>query len=189
MSLSKWATTVTPLSKILALIIFITFPIIGFVLGMEYQKVIYKPKIEYIPSEKVVKISQADTERSLLKRCGEFPEKAYPRKQDFDSITGPFWSSNCRYIIWSQRASFRGYEGSDSQEQTVVNNLDTIKIPDRAGVFFYRDGTEKIIKIFTPKKIKDNFSIDSWNTANSFIYIVNGKNYIYDILKERFSEK
>lgn len=37
MTFPKWATTVTTFSKILALIIFITFPIIGFVLGMKYQ--------------------------------------------------------------------------------------------------------------------------------------------------------
>lgn len=37
MKLPKWATTVTPLSKILALIIFISFPILGFLLGMQYQ--------------------------------------------------------------------------------------------------------------------------------------------------------
>lgn len=37
MSLPKWATTVTPFSKILALIIFITFPIVSFLLGMKYQ--------------------------------------------------------------------------------------------------------------------------------------------------------
>ncbi len=40
MTLSKWATTVTPLSKTLALIIFITFPIIAFILGMRYQQII-----------------------------------------------------------------------------------------------------------------------------------------------------
>jgi len=40
MTLPKWAVTVTPLSKILALIIFIAFPIIGFILGMQYQKMI-----------------------------------------------------------------------------------------------------------------------------------------------------
>jgi putative hemolysin len=37
MKLPKWATTVTPLSKTLALIIFITFPILGFWVGRAYQ--------------------------------------------------------------------------------------------------------------------------------------------------------
>ncbi len=38
MKLSKKYTTVTPLSKILALILFIALPFIGFYLGMLYQK-------------------------------------------------------------------------------------------------------------------------------------------------------
>jgi hypothetical protein len=36
MKLPKWATTVTPLSKIIALIIFITFPIVGTYMGYRY---------------------------------------------------------------------------------------------------------------------------------------------------------
>ena len=40
MKLPKWATKVTPLSKTLALIILITFPILGFWLGMQYQNLL-----------------------------------------------------------------------------------------------------------------------------------------------------
>ena len=40
MKLPKWAITITPLSKILALIIFITFPMVGFWLGMQYQNLL-----------------------------------------------------------------------------------------------------------------------------------------------------
>lgn len=52
MKLSKKYTTVTPLSKTIALILFISLPFIGFYLGMQYQKglevvlqndVIYQP--------------------------------------------------------------------------------------------------------------------------------------------------
>lgn len=38
MKLSKKYTTVTPLSKTIALILFIALPFLGFYLGMEYQK-------------------------------------------------------------------------------------------------------------------------------------------------------
>ncbi len=37
-TLPKWATTVTPFSKYLALILFILLPFIGFYLGMQYQQ-------------------------------------------------------------------------------------------------------------------------------------------------------
>jgi hypothetical protein len=42
MKLPKFLTTVTPLSKTLAAILFITFPVLGFLLGIEYQKVAYE---------------------------------------------------------------------------------------------------------------------------------------------------
>ena len=38
MKLSKKYTTVTPLSKAIAMILFIALPFIGFFLGMQYQK-------------------------------------------------------------------------------------------------------------------------------------------------------
>lgn len=34
----KWATTITPLSKFLAMVLFILLPFLGLYLGMEYQK-------------------------------------------------------------------------------------------------------------------------------------------------------
>ncbi|MFA6081748.1 MAG: hypothetical protein WC741_05095 [Patescibacteria group bacterium] len=50
MSLPKWMTTVTPLSKALALIIFTSFPIIGFFLGIRYQKLVYLSESSITPS-------------------------------------------------------------------------------------------------------------------------------------------
>jgi len=44
MTLPKWASTVTPLSKTIAIIIFISFPILGFILGMKYQQIYLIPK-------------------------------------------------------------------------------------------------------------------------------------------------
>ena len=38
--------TVTPLSKAIALIMFVSFPFIGFFVGMEYQKALDKPLME-----------------------------------------------------------------------------------------------------------------------------------------------
>ncbi len=41
MKLPKYLVTVTPLSKLVALILFILLPILGFFLGMYYQQKIY----------------------------------------------------------------------------------------------------------------------------------------------------
>jgi hypothetical protein len=40
MKLHKSLTTVTPFSKAIALILFITLPFLGFILGMQYQATI-----------------------------------------------------------------------------------------------------------------------------------------------------
>lgn len=45
MKLSKKLTTVTPLSKFLAMTIFILFPFLGFFLGMKYQKILCEQKL------------------------------------------------------------------------------------------------------------------------------------------------
>lgn len=47
--LPKSLTTVTPLSKTIAFLLFILLPFIGFYLGMHYQKVIdtYNPQMIY----------------------------------------------------------------------------------------------------------------------------------------------
>src|SRR5271166_2512755 len=47
MTLPKSLTTVTTLSKILAMALFIIFPFVGFYLGMKYQEKI-TPKTEYV---------------------------------------------------------------------------------------------------------------------------------------------
>jgi len=38
MELPKYLTTVTPLSKILAIILFVLLPVLGFIFGMEYKQ-------------------------------------------------------------------------------------------------------------------------------------------------------
>lgn len=49
MKLPQYLTTVTPLSKFLALFLFFTLPLIGFYLGMEYQKTIVDSLSEVTP--------------------------------------------------------------------------------------------------------------------------------------------
>ena len=48
MSKKNAFNTVTPLSKAIALVMFITFPFIGFYLGMQYQKELDRPFINDI---------------------------------------------------------------------------------------------------------------------------------------------
>lgn len=45
MNLPKELTTITPVSKLLALILFVLLPVVGFILGMRHQQVISSPTI------------------------------------------------------------------------------------------------------------------------------------------------
>jgi hypothetical protein len=51
MPLSEKFTTVTTFSKIIALILFISLPFIGFLLGMRYQKFKEELTCYYLPPE------------------------------------------------------------------------------------------------------------------------------------------
>jgi hypothetical protein len=67
MKLPKEITTVTPLSKALALLIFITFPICGFFLGMDYQQMVYVNNQQQIFFEqKIVKPTPTPTPSKYL---------------------------------------------------------------------------------------------------------------------------
>ncbi|MBI3980952.1 hypothetical protein HY345_03050 [Candidatus Microgenomates bacterium] len=61
MNLPKELTTVTPLSKILAIIFFITFPLMGFYLGLSYQKNIEQAQVtnNSVQNEKSINLQQA----------------------------------------------------------------------------------------------------------------------------------
>ncbi len=62
-----WLTTVTPLSKALALFLFISLPFVGFYLGVLYEKqlavsttptvVIYRPTAAVVPTQLPVSIT------------------------------------------------------------------------------------------------------------------------------------
>jgi len=66
MTLPKWATTVTPFSKTLALIIFTTFPIISFILGMQYQKLLTQTYLINNTSKSVQQTSYLSPSKNVV---------------------------------------------------------------------------------------------------------------------------
>jgi hypothetical protein len=73
MTLPKWATTVTPLSKTLAMVIFVTFPIIAFFLGVKYEKLNYQTKKE-LNQANTKTIDNSGSERNRLIQVGIHPD-------------------------------------------------------------------------------------------------------------------
>ena len=51
MSKKNAFNTVTPISKLIAFIMFVTFPFIGFYLGIQYQKILDRPYMNNIEAK------------------------------------------------------------------------------------------------------------------------------------------
>lgn len=73
---SNQFTTVTPLSKILALIVFIAFPFVGFVLGIRYQKMVGNShKVVKSTDNKMVSNVTSKSETTSIINSYEVPNK------------------------------------------------------------------------------------------------------------------
>lgn len=68
MKLPKWATTVTPLSKTVALILFITLPIVGFYLGFTFQQNASLSNQQTIEQRKIIQPTTSPSFVSLTLR-------------------------------------------------------------------------------------------------------------------------
>lgn len=88
MSLPSWATTVTPFSKILALILFISFPIFGFVFGMKYQSTVDKS------NEELYSNIQSNAIKPTLSNLPAMTPSNLPSVLPSDSIKNSSSSSN-----------------------------------------------------------------------------------------------
>lgn len=75
MGLPKSLTRVTPFSKILALILFIVFPLVGFLMGMQYQKTVDMVTLLHlginpVPSRTII-VSLADNNKIVSANVGD----------------------------------------------------------------------------------------------------------------------
>jgi len=172
MILPKWATTVTPLSKTLALIIFTFFPIIAFCFGMNYQSAITQQKVTYITNERIVKVPQIDTDKNLITRCGIIPD-AIPNRGHFEMQNGPMWSPDCRYVSWSMWKSGPGYSG--------VKNTISRQLSEKEGVFLFNDATKRIIKIYSPKQLDESPTFVKWLDRSTIELTADKKTFHYDL--------
>ncbi len=107
MKLPEWATTVTPLSKIIALILFITLPIIAFYFGLTFQQ---KVTINPSPSPFVIVVPSlipTSTPTSLPTEPSTQPKKD---KSD--------------YYSWPVQRLCIPVESTDGKTPVVVTKLD-----------------------------------------------------------------
>lgn len=157
MAFPKWMTTVTSLSKVMAMISFIVFPLLGFYLGMKYQQM-SSPKIQSVTDNQIVKVYPTETPRDLIARCGMISqEKLGIVKEKFRMIDGPEWAPDCRHIAWSVwQSGLMGieYHGPYSYE----------------GVYLYDDKTSQVRKIYSFKSQEELGIFEKWKDSNIVVF-------------------
>lgn len=115
MTLPKWATTVTPFSKMLALVIFITFPIIGFILGIQYQA-----NLEFSQKINSLRLNDVSQKVPISKTTNLNPPSSNNINQETPFPETINWKE---YINTQYKYSFK-YPSSYSIFKTPTNNSD-----------------------------------------------------------------
>ena len=178
MRLPKWAVTVTPLSKTIAMLLFVSLPFIGFYIGVK-QTPSLPIKTNSTTIIKKVKIYPTDSPKKLVERCGEYPSDLDIDDNKFNVVSGPLWSPDCRHITWSIWIS-----GTSCPDCPSVTNISL-----QEGIYLYDYNSKKISKIYTPKRINETPTINYWQNRNELNVTIKDKNYIIDITDNTIKSK
>lgn len=177
--LTKHSTHNNSVLKIVTAALFIIFPLIAFALGMQLQALISTD--EQITQTKIIKTEQEDTEKSLIRRCGQYPDGEYFHKKDhFDVIAGPLWSPDCRNIAWSLWQSGSAWLGDDSEAKESSSKTER-KLSGREGVFIYNEILNRAIKIYSPTQLDEAPQVVRWEDRKTLVFKANNKEYRYDL--------
>ena len=188
MKLPRSLTTVTLLSKLIALILFVSLPFIGFYLGYKYRSsIIFTETPNPVNSSATdfsqEQISQIKRLEDVIARCGDAPI-IEPYRISISSQTqlGAGWAPNCRNIAWSSTRSNLAvgwYSDEDYQETTITPP--PFKPEKFEGIFVYNICSQKIDRIYTPDT-EDGFYFDKWLDNVSFLYHTPNQAYVYNLL-------
>mgnify|MGYP000856599002 CR=1 FL=1 len=172
MKLPNFLTKVTLFSKILAIILFVSLPFIGFYLGYQYRQKITVPEVREIIKEKKIAVITTAPDRDLMEICGDLPKLNISTDGKFTRVTGPTWSPDCRHIAWA------------TWQSTFLNpSIDV-------GLFVYDYAAKKAKKIYTPKQDMETVEFQRWETSNMISFTKDGQGHLYmiDINSKEISE-
>ncbi|MFO0703702.1 MAG: hypothetical protein U0525_03185 [Patescibacteria group bacterium] len=175
MKLSKTFTTVTPLSKSIALGIFILFPFLGFIAGRQYQALVSIPQTQIV-TQNVYKTQYLAPDPSYLdtERCGSFPNlPSSSVRNESQEVVGPIWSPDCRHIAWSTNSMNNNNKDNIKQKSNSIINIPSTEGDSSFGIYVYNDRTQKIQKIYIPKTKDETFFINEWSTSDNLIITIN----------------
>ena len=169
--LESW-TKVTKLSKILAMILFVSLPFIGFYLGIKYQKI----------NTATCPVSSTSTPVSKKEKvgdkmdntyCGDIPDiDSYYLYSNKDIKSNYAWSPDCHHIAWSSQTVTPSYGRTD----------DPFTPQSYLGVFVYNDCSKQVQKVYIPET-KGSYQFEKWLDEGSFIYSIEDQQYTYSIFE------
>ncbi len=174
MKSAKYITTISPLSKYLALSMLVIIPIIGFMIGRNYEREMTKlptsSKPQNTESNQIVATDE-NSDIQKIARCGDYPQSLDTSGDKFRIVNGPSWSSDCRYIVWS---IWMSGPGGLTQEQPSARK-------QTEGVFVFSERTGKVQKIYPRGSNNETPEFLGWKDNNVFLFkTMNGK-FSYDL--------
>lgn len=169
--LPKAVTTVTPLSLLLTGICFLTFPFLGFALGVLYQKG-FEPQIYYITETGTSLAEKRDYTEEITDRCGALPsedELGLERggTNMFISIVGPMWSPDCRNVAWTSSQ----FPGMTPGEREVPSGLSV-----------YNEADSKTALVVSAASLPEAPILKGWKSNREIWFVMSGQNYTYDVV-------
>jgi len=167
MQLRRFFTTVTPLSKTLAISLFVSLPFLGFYLGYQYKKSITIPETQQVVEENKVATETPIFNQDLLKICGDLPDNLKIVKDHYTQVKGPKWSPDCRHIAWSIWQS--GPMGVEYKGPYAYE-----------GLFLYNDKTGTSKRIYIPKN-GETIEFQEWVDSNLITFIKDGQRQLYTL--------
>lgn len=144
--------------KVLAWILFIVLPLIGFYVGSNFKSVRSQDEKQAVITQE----SDQERRRQLIKKCGDIPrEKLSIPGGSFISISGPEWSPDCEHIAYSV---FNSGTVSITEDRSTA-----VKGDAEEGFFLYTVKTEKVEKIIY-RKDYESPQFERWEDSDEIVF-------------------
>lgn len=148
MQIPRSFTTITPISKALAMGLFVTFPFLGFWLGINYQNAICQQKQN-------INTQNSSSIHSPQKKVTTSPPK-YVDKKEFDQLIWKKYSNSSQGISFEYPDNLNHFEEQLGGTRSSALKIENEKLTLSTGMSY----------IFQIEKITTNDSVESWWNKN-----------------------
>lgn len=167
MKIPSYLTRITPLSKIIALFLFIALPVASFYFGFEYHSLIAEPSIQYITKEKIEYKIQPDNERAMIKRCGEYPDLVQMNEGKWSAKIAKniAWAPDCRNLAWSNNQVVFCENGPGGND-----NCSQIPSSPNNGLYIYHFSSKRVERVLSATLQDKDPTFLKWIDSSTFLY-------------------